>query len=159
MIGTGIVEVNDLFVGVDPGDDQEVIGFAALVAGVPNDRRINPSDDLAVAGACPVISPTTSATDTRPQLSSSDCCCQCLAAAAGLPYTPLDDGLFDAALLVADDAPGDAATWPHPDARATTAMPMQALRAAVRTAIATREVDMVATEGKVAPSGRVSTAN
>ena len=47
MVGTGVVEVNDHLVGVDPGDYQEVIGLGALVAAVPDNRGIDPGDDLA----------------------------------------------------------------------------------------------------------------
>ena len=48
VVGAGVVEVNDVLVGVDPGDDKVVIGLGALVAGVPDDRGIDPGDDLAV---------------------------------------------------------------------------------------------------------------
>src|SRR5271156_2154038 len=49
MIGAGIIEVNDVLIGIDPGDHQEVIGRGALVAGVPDDCGIDVGDHLASA--------------------------------------------------------------------------------------------------------------
>src|SRR4051812_27547814 len=86
-------------------------------------------------GACPVVSPTTSATATSPQLSSSDCCCQCMAAAAGLPYTPVDSWAGVGPPLAVEDVPGEAAAgaWKlQPDMRVTTAVPMHATASAQR---------------------------
>jgi hypothetical protein len=102
-----------------------------------------------------VISPTTSATAISPQLSSSDCGRQYLAAAAGLPYTPLDaagdaagddvdGGLLDVPLVVFGDAAGiDDVAESHAVTRETLAMPMKAHTTAVRAWVAIRELNMV----------------
>jgi hypothetical protein len=108
-------------------------------------------------GSFPVISPTTSATDTSPQLSSRDCCRQYLAAAAGLPYTPLvsvgddvgggvDGGLPEVLPVVVGDAAGvDSVAESHAVTRETLVMPMKAPTTAVRAAVAIRELNMVLT--------------
>jgi hypothetical protein len=104
-------------------------------------------------GSLPVISPTTSATDTSPQLSSSDCCRQNLAAATGSPYTPAealgdvagDDvggGLLDALVVVGDVAGLDDAKS-HAVTRETLAMPMKAHITAARAWVAIRELNVV----------------
>ena len=106
-------------------------------------------------GSLPVISPTTSATDTSPQLSSSDCCCQYLAVAAGSPYTPsvpagdaagddVDGGLLDVllVLVVVGDAAGvDGPAESHAATSETLAMPMKAPTTPVRAASAIRDLN------------------
>ena len=48
MIGVGIIEVNHLVVGVDPGDNQEMIRRGALVVAVQSSSGIDPGDHFAV---------------------------------------------------------------------------------------------------------------
>ncbi len=50
IVGAGVVEVHDVLIGVDPGDDEEVVGLGALVAGLPDDGGVDPGDVLAVIG-------------------------------------------------------------------------------------------------------------
>jgi hypothetical protein len=110
-------------------------------------------------GWFPVISPTTSATAINPQLSSSDCCRQYLAAAARLPYTPLDaageaaadvvdGGLLDVLPVVVGDAagvddPAESLAGLHAVTGKTLATAMKAPTAAVRAAVAIRESNTV----------------
>jgi hypothetical protein len=107
-------------------------------------------------GAWPVTSPTTSATEASPQLSSSDCCCQYLAAASGSPYTPLAlvlvvAGALPGVLPIAEAGdPGnevaartDGGAGPHPDTNEMLAVPTQAATKAVRTAVAIPELNIL----------------
>lgn len=110
-----------------------------------------------------MISPTTSATDINPQLSSSDCARQYLVDADESPYTPLaasgaatdddeDGGLPDVLLpAVVDDAAcvagaADSLPEPHAATRQTLEKPMKARTAAVPAVLANREFTMALIE-------------
>src|ERR1700754_4324215 len=119
-------------------------------------------------GDLPVTSPTTSATEASPQVSSSDCCTQYLAAASGSPYMPLAIVVAPAGglpLAVGADvtARTDGGAELHADIDEIPATPMQKLTTAVRTVDANRESNIFPRKdrsgnlliSKIAPSANV----
>src|SRR3984957_6083367 len=101
-------------------------------------------------GAWPLTSPTTSATDASPQVSSSCCCTQYFAAAAGSPYRPPAVGFAGGVpLTLAAAVAGEVVTARidggaelHADTDKMLATPMHAPTRAVRKAVQIRELNI-----------------